>query len=138
MNYIQHLIKTYTGKRQLNLGKSVEDFLNANLDPSIPQVLDFNELDRVLQVMVPPSGSEDFICKKLSPLEGLERWSVSSGRKKNFLVVVFNSKASSYRYITANLPYNLIRGIGTFVLLSQKMQKDLTLRVLPNEIRIMS
>lgn len=138
MNYIQHLIKTYTGKRQLSLGKSVEDFLNENLDPNIPQPLDFNELDRVLQVMVPPTGYEDFICKKLSPLEGLERWSISSGRKKNFLVVVFNPNTSSYRHIIANLPYNLIRGIDTLVLLSQKMQKDLTIRVLPNEIRVMS
>lgn len=69
MNYIQHLIKTYTGKRQLNLGKSVEDFLNENLDPNTPQVLDFNELDRVLQVVVPPTVYEDFICKRLSPLE---------------------------------------------------------------------
>lgn len=138
MNYIQHLVKTYTGKRQLSLGKSVEDFLNENLDPSIPQVLDFNELDRVLQAMVPPTGYGDFICKKLSPSEGLERWSISSGRKKNFLVVVFNHNTSSYRHIIANLPYNLIRGIDTLVLLSQKMQKELSLRVLPHEIRVMS
>ena len=138
MNYIQHLIKTYTGKRQLSLGKSVEDFLNENLDPNTPQVLDFNELDRVLQVVVPPTGYEDFICKRLSPFKGLERWSISSGRKKNFLVVVFNPNTSSYRHIIANLPYNLIRGIDTLVLLSQKMQKDLTIRVLPYEIRVMS
>ena len=138
MNYIQHLTKTYKGVRTLSLGNSVEDFLNANLDPNIPQVLDFNELDRVLQVMVPPTGCEDFICKRLSPLEGLERWSISSGRKKNFLVVVFNPNTSSYRHIIANLPHQLIRGIDTLALLAHKMQKDLTLRVLPNEIRVMS
>ena len=137
MNYIQHLLRTYKGVRTLSLGKSVEDFLNANLDPSIPQSLDFNELDRALQV-VPPTGYEDFICKKLSPLEGLERWSISSGRKKNFLVVVFNPNTSSYRYITDNPPHNLICGMGTLVLLSQKMQKDLAIRVLPLEIRVMS
>lgn len=138
MNYVQHLLRTYNGARTLSLGKSVEDFLNANLNPSIPQSLDFNELDRVLQIMVPPQCSEDFICKRLSPLDGLERWSISSGRKKNFLVIVFNPNTSSYRYITANLPNNLIRGIGTLVLLAHKMQKDLAIRVLPNEIRIMS
>lgn len=138
MNYIQHLIKTYDGVRALSLGKSVEDFLNANLNPNIPHSLDFNELDRVLQVMVPSRGSEDFICKKLLPVNGLERWSISSGRKKNFLVIVFATNSSSYQHLIANLPTSLIRGIGTFALLAQIMQKDLTLRVLPKEIRIMS
>lgn len=138
MNYIQHLIKTYTGKRQLSLGKSVEDFLNENLDPNTPQVLDFNELDRVLQVVVPPTGYEDFICKKLSPNRGFECWSISSGRKPNFMVYGFIPTSSGYAHIRANIPYQLVRGIDTFALLAQMMQKDLTLRVLPHEIRVMS
>lgn len=138
MNYVRYLTKTYNGARTLSLGKSIEDFLNANVNPNIPQNLDFNELDRVLQVMVPPRGSEDFICKKMSPLEDIERWGISSGRKPNFMIYGFKTKPTVYTHIRANLPYNLIRGIDTLVLLSQKMQKDLALRVLPNEIRIMS
>lgn len=138
MNYIQHLIKTYTGKRQLSLGKSVEDFLNENLDPNTPQVLDFNELDKVMRALVPPTGYEDFICKKLSPNMGLERWSISSGRKPNFMVYGFKPNSSGYAHIRANLPYQLVKGIDTFALLAQMMQKDLTLRVLPHEIRVMS
>lgn len=138
MNYTQHLLRTYNGARALSLGKSVEDFLNANLNPNIPQNLDFNELDRVLQVMVPPKGSEDFICKKMSPLENIERWSISSGRKPNFMIYGFKTKPTVYTHIRANLPYRLTKGIDTFALLAQMMQKDLALRVLPNEIRIMS
>ena len=138
MNYVQYLTKTYNGERTLSLGKSVVDFLNANLNPNIPEVLDFNELDKVLQVMVSPKSSEDFICKKLSPLNGLERWSISSGRKPNFMVYGFKPNSSCYSHIKANLPYQLIKGIDTLALLAQMMQKGLTLRVLPNEIRIMS
>lgn len=138
MNYIQHLLRTYNGARALSLGKSVEDFLNANLNPNIPQNFDFNELDRVLQIMVPPMGSEDFICKKMSPLEDIERWSISSGRKPNFMVYGFKTKPTVYTHLRANLPYQLTKGIDTLALLAQMMQKDLTLRVLPNEIRIMS
>lgn len=138
MNYVQHLLRTYNGARTLSLGKSVEDFLNANLDPSIPQSLDFSELDKVLQVMVPPQCSEDFICKRLSPLEGLERLGISSGRKPNFMVYGFKPNSPGYVRIRSNIPYQLIRGIDTFALLAQMMKKVLTLRVLPNEIRVMS
>ena len=138
MNYVQHLCSTYRGERTLSLGKSVIDFLNTNLNPNIPQSLDFNELDRVLQVMVSPKGYEDFVCKRLSPFKDLERWSISSGRKPNFMVYGFKPNSSCYAHIRANLPLNLIEGIDTLALLAQMMQKDLTLRVLPNEIRIMS
>ena len=138
MNYVQYLTKTYNGARTLSLGKSVEDFLNANLNPNIPQNLDFNELDKVLRALVHSKSSEDFICKKLSPNLGLERWSISSGRKPNFMIYGFKPNSSSFARIRANLPIQLVRGIDTFALLAQMMQKDLTLRVLPNEIRIMS
>ena len=138
MNYVQYLTKTYNGARTLSLGKSIEDFLNANLNPNLPQNLDFNELDRVLRAMVHSKSSEDFICKKLSPNMGMERWSISSGRKPNFMIYGFKTKPTVYTYIKANLPYQLTKGIDTLALLAQMMQKDLTLRVLPNEIRIMS
>lgn len=138
MNYVQYLTKTYNGARTLSLGKSVEDFLNANLNPNLPQTLDFNELDKVLRALVHSKSSEDFICKKLSPNMGLERWSISSGRKPNFMIYGFKPNSSSFSRIRANLPIQLVRGIDTFALLAQMMQKDLTLRVLPNEIRIMS
>lgn len=138
MKYTEFLRRTYKGKRQLSLGKSVEDFLDGNVNPDIPQVLDFNELDRVLRALVHSKDSKDFICKKLSPNMGFERWSISSGRKPNLMVYGFKPNSSGYAYIKANLPLQLAKGIDTFALLAQVMQKDLALRVLPNEIRIMS
>lgn len=54
------------------------------------------------------------------------------------MVYGFKPNSSGYAHIRANLPYPLVKGIDTFALLAQMMQKDLTIRVLPHEIRVMS
>ena len=71
-----------------------------------------------MRALVPPTGYEDFICKKLSPNMGLERWSISSGRKPNFMVYGFKPNSSGYAHIRANLPYQLVRGYRYFCTVS--------------------
>jgi len=44
MNYTQFLRKSYKGKRMLRLGQSVELFLDSNLNPNVPNPINFNEL----------------------------------------------------------------------------------------------
>lgn len=140
MNYTQFLRKSYKGKRMLRLGQSVELFLDSNLDPNIPSPINFNELSSALDGLVPQNSLSDIVCKHENSSKGKETYSIFDlqRRKKLLMTVNVNPSSLSFAFKSLNVPQEIAKGLMTIVFLSCKMRKPLSVRVFPNEIRIMS
>lgn len=140
MNYTQFLRKSYKGKRMLRLGQSVELFLDSNLDPNIPNPINFNELSSALGGLVPQNSLSDIVCKLENSSKGQETYSIFDlqRRKKLLMTVNVNPSSLSFAFKSLNVPQEIAKGLMTIVFLSCKMRKTLAVRVFPNEIRIMS
>jgi len=54
------------------------------------------------------------------------------------MTVNVNPNSLSFTFKSLNIPQEIAKGLMTIVFLSCKMRKPLAVRVLPNEIRIMS
>ena len=124
----------------LRLGQSVEIFLDSNLDPNVPNPINFNELSSTLYELVPQNSLSDIVCKIESSANGQETYSIFDlQRREKFLMMVNVTPSSlSFTFKSINVPQEIAKGLMTIVFLSCKMRKPLTVRVLPNEIRIMS
>lgn len=140
MNYTQFLRKSYRGIRMLRLGQSVELFLDSNLDPNINQPINFNELSSTLYELVPQNSLSDIACKLENSTNGQETYAIFDlrRREKLLMVVDLNPNSLSFTFKSLNIPQEIAKGLMTIVFLSCKMRKPLVVRVLPNEIRIMS
>ena len=140
MNYTQFLRKSYRGKRMLRLGQSVELFLDSNLDPSINQPINFNELSSTLYELVPQNSLSDIACKLENSTNGQETYAIFDlrRREKLLMVVDLNPNSLSFTFKSLNIPQEIAKGLMTIVFLSCKMRNPPAVRVLPNEIRIMS
>lgn len=125
--------------RTLVLDDSIKDFLGSNINTLLPQEFNLQDLAWVIELMVPPTYTDVFTCKELSPLsDNLKRYGVSREGRKNFLIMAYNPSYSIFSPLMVNLPTELAIKFKSFFILSQLMQKDLTIEVSPSEIRIMS
>lgn len=125
--------------RTLVLDDSIKDFLDSNINTLLPQEFNLQDLAWVVEMMVPPTYTDVFTCKELSPLsDDCKRYGVSRERKQNFLIMAYNPSYSVFSPLMVNLPTELAIKLKSFFILSQLMQKDLTIEVSSSEIRIMS
>lgn len=124
----------------LRLGQSVETFLDSNLNPNILRPINFNELSSALDELVSQNYLSDIVCKLKNSSKGQETYSIFDlQRREKFLMKVDVSPSSlSFTFNSLNVPHEIAKGLMTIVFLSCKMIKPLAVRVLPNEIRIMS
>lgn len=124
----------------LRLGQSIELFLDSNLDPNIPQPINFNELSSTLYELVPQNSLSDIACKLENSANGQETYAIFDlhRREKLLMTVNVNPISLSFTFKSLNVPQETAKGLMTIVFLSCKMRKPLAVRVLPNEIRIMS
>lgn len=124
----------------LRLGQSVELFLDSNLDPSINQPINFNELSSTLYELVPQNSLSDIACKLENSTNGQETYAIFDlrRREKLLMVVDLNPNSLSFTFKSLNIPQEIAKGLMTIVFLSCKMRNPPAVRVLPNEIRIMS
>lgn len=140
MNYVQYLYNTYKGSKTLTLGESVEEFLikYKNKDSEMFQFLDFNRLEAVFSLLVPNSAFKDFICKKLSPLDGMERYTVVGSGGVTLMVVTLIPNSIRFNVPILKVHPTMVEGFMTLVFLSHLMQRNIAVSVLPKELRIMS
>lgn len=140
MNYTQFLRKSYKGKRMLRLGQSVELFLDSNLNPNVPNPINFNKLSSTLDGLVPQNSLSDLACKLENSTNSQETYAIFDlqRREKLLMTVNVNPNSLSFTFKSLNIPQEIAKGLMTIVFLSCKMRKPLAVRVLPNEIRIMS
>lgn len=140
MNYVQHLYNTYKGSKALTLGESVEEFLvlYKNKNSEMFQFLDFNRLESVFSLLVPNSVFKDFICKKLSPLNGRERYSIVGSGGVTLMVVYLLPNSIKFNVTNLTVHPTMVEGLMTLVFLSHLMQRNIAVSVFPQELRIMS
>ena len=98
MNYTQFLRKSYKGKRMLRLGQSVELFLDSNLNPNVPNPINFNELSSTLDGLVPQNSLSDLACKLENSTNSQETYAIFDLRRREKLLMTVNVNPNSLSF----------------------------------------
>lgn len=140
MKYTEYLRKYYRGKRMLRLGYSIETFLDNNVDSSIPQPFDFIELDTALYELISQKSFGNLICHRDKSEKGVDYYTVYNLAKKDKVImkVGFKSNSSVYWFESLKIPESLADKLMSFVFLSKRMSKTITIIVSPRDIKVMS